>query len=63
MQKNNKKNNYKVYYSEFTRTKEIDKIFIQCSELIKLNHLLKVGLISKPEYDKVRSCFDLIANL
>ena len=63
MRKNKNKSKYKVYYSNFTKTKDTDKLFIQCANLIKLNHLLNIGLISKNEYDKIRESIGFVANL
>lgn len=57
------KSKYKVYYSSFERTKDIDKFFSQCAKLIKLNHLLEIGLITKNEYDKIKESIGFVASL
>lgn len=57
------KSKYKVYYSSFERTKDIDNFFSQCAKLIKLNHLLEIGLITKNEYDKIKESIGFVASL
>ena len=54
---------YKVYCSDFVRTKDIDKLFQQCAKLIKLNHLLEIGLITKNEYEKIKESIGFVASL
>lgn len=49
-----KKNKYKVMYSNFSKTKENNDLFIKLSELWKLNLLLSKKLITKTEYEKVK---------
>ena len=57
------KTKYKVYCSDFVRTKDIDKLFQQCAKLIKLNHLLEIGLITKNEYEKIKESIGFVASL
>lgn len=58
-----KKSKFKIKYSEFVKTKEIEKLFDKYAELIKINHLKEVGLISKGEYDKIREQIGFVASL
>ena len=57
------KEKYKVYCSDFVRTKDIDKLFQQYAKLIKLNHLLEIGLITKNEYEKIKESIGFVASL
>ena len=49
-----KKETYKVKYTPFEKTKDVDKYLTSLSYLIKLNLLLEKKLITKNEYDKVK---------
>lgn len=48
------KTNYKVYYSAFEMTKELQDYFSKLSTLIKLNLLLSKNLINNTEYEKIK---------
>lgn len=47
-------NKFKVYYTVFDKSAEIDKYFRSLSNLIKLNYLYEKNLLSKSEYEKVK---------
>ena len=63
MKKVKTKSKFKVYYSEFTKTKDIDKVFSQCADLIRIKHLLDIGLITVNEYEKIRNSIGIVADL
>lgn len=48
------KRNYKVYYSSFEMTKELQDYFSKLSALVKLNLLLSKNLINNTEYEKIK---------
>lgn len=50
-----KKREYKVYYTDFEKTPETEKYLKSLSDLAKLNLLYEKKLISKTEYDKIKS--------
>ena len=50
-----KKREYKVYYTDFEKTPEAEKYFKSLGDLAKLNLLYEKKLISKTEYDKIKS--------
>lgn len=57
------KSKFKVFYSDFTRTKDIDKLFEKCADLTRIKHLLDVGLITSNEYEKIRNSIGFVADL
>ena len=49
-----KKNKFKVKYTPFEKTKDVERYLISLSYLAKLNLLLEKKLITKNEYEKVK---------
>ena len=49
-----KQKDYKVKYTPFEKTKDIDKYLTSLSYLVKLNFLLEKKLKTKNEYEKVK---------
>lgn len=56
-----KSKEFKVYYSEFFKEKEIDELLKKLSDLAKLNILLEKKLLTKAEYEKVKCAIGLSA--
>lgn len=63
MKKLKVKSKFKVLYSDFVKTKDVDKLFEKCADLIRIKHLLDVGLITTNEYEKIRNSIGFVADL
>lgn len=60
--KRKQKNKYKVFYTYYDKTADVEKYLKALSNLVKLNCLYEKNLLSKAEYEKVKCAIGFIAD-
>lgn len=60
--KKNQKKKIKVLYTDYEKTAETKKLFNSLANLVKLNYLYEKKLLTKSEYEKVKSAIGFVTD-